>query len=78
MVAAPAPAAHPQTYDLRVAEGPKRFLLKLTVCGLMVSNDGLAWTGADGLPDEKQAPICRAFVGPRDHTPDNLSQALLS
>ncbi len=48
MADAPEPAANPQTYDLRAAEGPKRLLVKLTVRGITISEHGLAWTGADG------------------------------
>jgi hypothetical protein len=60
---APAAAAEPQTYDLRAAEGPKRLLVKLTVRGITVSNDGLAWTGADGARSVRFADIAAIHLG---------------
>lgn len=63
MAAAPAPAGNPKTYDLRAAEGPKRFLVKLTVQGITVSDDGLAWTGADGPREVRFADIAAIHLG---------------
>jgi len=63
MADAPAPAAEPQTYYLRAAEGPKRFLVKLTVRGITVSDDGLAWTGADGADSVRFADIAAIHLG---------------
>jgi len=63
MVAAPAPVGRPQTYDLRAAEGPKRFLVKLTVSGITVSDDGLAWTGANGPDSVVFANIAAIHLG---------------
>ena len=63
MVDAPAPAAKPQTYDLRAAEGPKRFLVKLTVQGITVSDDGLGWAGSDGARSVRFADIAAIHLG---------------
>lgn len=63
MADAPAPAANPQTYDLRAAEGPKRFLVKLTVRGITVSDDGLAWTGSGGASATRFADIAAIHLG---------------
>jgi hypothetical protein len=63
MLDAPAPAISPQTYDLSAAEGPKKFLVKLTVRGITVSDDGLAWTGADGPRSLRFADIAAIHLG---------------
>ena len=47
-VMAAAPGENPRSYDLYLAEGPRRVFVKLTVCGITVSDSGLAWTSGDG------------------------------
>jgi hypothetical protein len=63
MVDAPAPSAKPQIYDLCAAAGPKRFLVKLTIQGITVSDDGLAWIGAAGADSVRFADIGAIHLG---------------
>jgi len=58
-----APAENPRSYDLYLAEGPKRVFVKLTVHGITVHDNGLAWSSGTDARERAFADIAAIHLG---------------
>jgi hypothetical protein len=60
---AAAPGDSPRSYDLYLAEGPRRIFVKLTVHGITVSDRGLAWTSGGTACEAPFTDIAAIHLG---------------